>query len=234
MARLNLLLSTSLVFVMILAGCSTRWQTAGDPTPVTYKQTDDALPRKTGKLRKLLLLPAALTSVDCPDTPPDQQIADRLDQGTTRYLQDWKDYDVVTTEDQNKNDFTAAVNFLGNWQEGEVGNGVQPPNPYMDSIQETAEHFNVDGFIVIHGKLQCLNAMDIALYFMIVGIPNWTKKLMGENLSAGIYEINEGTLVWKQEVNVMHPGVQGGGNPDDWAQFLFSDLEHAIPKVLID
>lgn len=234
MAGLRLLIAVSLLFVMLLPGCSTRWRTASEPEPVTYIQPDDALSRTTGKLRRLLLLPAVLTSEDCPDSPSDQLMAEKLYQGTFRYLRDWKGYDLVFTDEKELSKLIEAVDYLGNWQEGEVGDGVQPPNSHMVLIQESAKQLNVDGYIVIHGRLRCLNAMDIALYFMIVGIPNWTKKMAGENLSAGIYEINNGTLVWKQQISAMHPGVNGGGNPDDWAEYLFNGLEQAIPKVLLD
>lgn len=230
MARLKLPLILILL-VFDIYGCSTTWQTATPPEAKTYIATQDQLSRSVGKLRRLLILPAAVKTKDCPGNPSDNELSDILYKATGRYLCDWKGYEVLFQNTKSEENLKQFVTRLGEWQEGDVGDGF-PSQTDCITLKKIANEAQVDGIVIIHGKIYCLNVIDITLYFMIIGMPNWGRKLFDENLSAGIYEAKHGRLIWKHHINVLHPSVGGGTDPSTWATRLFSNIENAIPAVL--
>lgn len=218
------------MLVLLLGGCASGWQSETTPRPQSYTPPPDLLQRGAGALRRLWLLPAEISSSDCPASPDDAQLARRLDAAVPSYLRDWKGYEPVAAP---AFDAAAAVSQLGTWQAGDSGDGTPPQGATLDAVRLAAQRAGADGFVVLHGRLRCLNTTDIVLYFMIVGMPNWRSKLMDENLSAGVYETDSGRLVWKRRVNVSHPAVGGGSYPEAWVGLLFDTLENALPAVLL-
>lgn len=231
MARLKFPL-VLILLVLDIYGCSTTWQTATPPEAKTYiTTTQDQLSRSVGKLRRLLILPAVVETKDCPTNPSDNELSEILYKATERYLCDWKGYEVLFQNRKIEENLKQLVMRLGDWQEGDVGDGFPSQTDRLTLIK-LANEVQVDGIVIMHGKIYCLNAIDITLYFMIIGMPNWGRKLFDENLSAGIYDANSGRLTWKHHINVLHPGVGGGVGPSIWATKLFSNIENAIPAVL--
>jgi hypothetical protein len=218
---------------LLLQGCASTWESEVAPAPQTYSPPRDTLLRGAGKLRRLLLLPAVVTSTDCPEGTSDRERATALTEQTGPYLEDWKGYEVFLPGEDSRSDWRDAVDYLGSWQTGEIGEGRPPPNELLSTILKTASQDNADGFIVIHGKLRCLNALDMTLYFMVVGMPHLFSKAFEENLSAGIYEAKEGRLIWLQKINVGDPMFSGAPPVADLVNRLFYGLENAIPEVLL-
>ena len=216
---------------LILNSCSTTWETDTTPNAKTYVAPQDQLSRKVGKLRSLLLLPAVIQTKDCPDTPSDSELSKIIYENTGKYLSDWKGYKVLYDNLKEENESSKLVERLGFWQENDVSDGI-PSEVDRLAIIRLANKAQVDGVLVMHGNISCLNVIDIIGYFMFIGMPNWAKKLFDENISAGIYEANSGRLVWKQYSNFLHPGVGGGFDPSLWPSSLFFKLENAVPAVL--
>lgn len=214
-----------------LNSCSTTWETDTAPIAKTYTTSQDQLTRSVGKLRRLLILPAVVKSKDCPNSPSDNELSKALYENTGKYLSDWKGYEVLYPIVKQDNEFDDLVVRLGTWQENNVGDGI-PPEIDRETVIELAKKNTVDGVLLLHGKLSCLNAVDVTLYFMIIGIPNWANKLFGENVSAGIYEANSGRLVWKHYGSFLHPSAGGGVDASLWPSSLFDDIENAVPAVL--
>lgn len=231
MARLTDHLITILLIIS-LSGCSTTWETATPPEVKSYTVIQDQLSRNVGKLRRLLILPPVVRTQDCPANPTDEELSEILYKGIERYLYDWKGYEVFYQSTMNEEDSKLIVMRLGGWQEGDVGDGFPSQADRLTLIKLTNEA-QADGIVITYGNIYCLNAIDITLYFMIIGMPNWGRKLFGENLSAGIYDANSGRLTWKHQVNVLHPSVGGGVDPSLWASRLFSNIENAVPPVLL-
>lgn len=232
MASLARQLALGLALGAGLGGCASTWESESVPSPQTYTPPPDQLERGVGRLRRLWLIPAVVHSTDCPDTPSDPELARQLDAAVKRYLEGWKGYEVVNPAPATA-DMGLIADQLGAWQAGETGDGTAPASTQLDGARQTARGAGVDAFVVLHARLRCLNTADIALYFMIIGMPNWRSKLFEKNLSAGIYEAHSGRLVWKRQVNVLHPNVGGGTTPGGWAGLLFDNLENALPAVLL-
>lgn len=224
---LPLLLSLSLI------GCSTQWKTQTPPRPLTYSAPYDQLPRNVGKLRRLLVLPPVIKSIDCPDSPTDDEISVALADAVGPYLVNWKGYEIISSKRDETVDIYEMVQRLGLWQIDDIGDG-SPSAKDRETLIRLANEADVDGVVVIHGDIRCLNAVDTVLYFMIVGMPNWFNKLADENLSAGIYNAVDGRLIWLSHVHVLPPTVGGGSNSSSWAFRLFYVIENAIPKVLTE
>ena len=216
---------------LFLNNCSTTWETNTTPKAKTYMAPQDQLSRTVGKLRSLLILPVVIQTKDCPDTPSENELSEILHENTGKYLSDWKGYKVLYDDLTEEKESSRLVERLGIWQEGDVGDGI-PSEADRLTIISLANKAQVDGVLVMHGNIRCLNGIDIIGYFMFIGMPNWTKKLFGKNISACIYEANSGRLVWKQYNNFLHPGVGGGFDPSLWPSSLFSNLENAVPAVL--
>jgi hypothetical protein len=221
----------AIVLIISLSGCSTTWETATPPEAKSYTVIQDQLSRSVGKLRRLLILPPVVRTQDCPSNPSDNELSEILYKGIERYLYDWKGYEVLCQSTKNEEDSKQLVMRLGDWQEGDIGDGFPSQTDRINLIK-LANEAQVDGIVITHGYIYCLNAIDITLYFMIIGMPNWSKKLFGENLSTGIYDANSGRLTWKHHINVLHPSVGGGVDPSLWASGLFSNIENAVPAVL--
>ena len=220
-----------LVVFLGLVGCSSQWTTKSSPQALTYSATTDQVERTVGKLRRLLLLPVVIQTKDCPTTS-DAQLAKALQAAVEPYLSDWKGYEVVEWET------IAPVEqqLLLRLGEGQTKKGKEnfPPEADRKALMALVAKEEIDGILVINGDIKCLNAIDVLLYFIIIGMPNWAQKISGENLSAGIYSAADGRLVWLSYIHVLPPAVGGGSDSAYWANGLFREIENAVPAVLLD
>ncbi|HEY5672162.1 MAG TPA: hypothetical protein VIR78_00485 [Malonomonas sp.] len=213
-------------------GCSSQWTAKSSPQARTYSAPTDQIERTVGKLRRLLLLPVIIQTKDCPKTPTDDQLSKTLQAAVGPYLANWKGYEVVEWEDTDQ----LEPQLLLRLGDGQTKKGKEnfPLETERKALMALVAEAQIDGILVIKGDLKCLNAIDVLLYFMIVGMPNWAHKISGKNLSAGIYSAHDGRLVWLSYIHVLPPAVGGGSASAYWANSLFREIENAVPEVLLE
>ncbi len=219
----------AVAFAVVLAGCTSTWQTECEVRPVSYAALADEVPRYAGKLRRLLALAPVVESVEakCAERIPGDA-ALWVEREVRSYLVDWKGYELQHAAAPE------LARALGAWQARTPEQGT-PPETVAAKLRALAAEAGVDGVLVMHAAMECIDVGDITMMLLVVGMPSFYGKLFGRDFSAGIYDAS-GTLVWQ--------GYTGLGPLELDVVFtrnrvvaaveaLFGPLENAIPEVLL-
>lgn len=226
--------------VVLIAGCSSTWETTEPVAAATTQASEDTVPRTAGKLRRLILLPPVfeMDTADCATrlNVSVESNSQMIHDAAKQFLVDWKGYEVIEAGTHlPEADARALVRELGIWQEASAADRI-PPEALRAPVQTLARNLRADGAIVLHAAPECINWVDVTLNLLAVGMPNFYGKMFGRNFSAGIYEAATGSLVWQHYVNVpmASPGcVRSGACIDNRTQLLLGTLENAVPAALV-
>jgi hypothetical protein len=215
---------------LLLAACTSTWQTGEAVQPKSYAVAGDNVPRYAGKLRRLVVLEAVVepASETCARTVPGE-LASRLGEEARAYLADWKGYVALAGQDP------ALVRALGPWQ-ARHPEARRPAEALALQLRAHAAAQAADGVLVLHAAPQCIDLVDALLNVFIVGMPSFYSKAMGRDFSVGLYGA-DGALVWQGY------GHLGPFNPDipvdsrahaaESVESLLGRLENAIPEILL-
>lgn len=221
-------------WMLATAGCGTTWQSAEPVQPLTYEAARDTAPRYAGKLRRLLLLPALYDPIEpqCNRTPPEEG-GILLGEAAGAFLADWKGYEILRPGAAQTMP-AALLRELGVWQARDFAQG-RPPNALSAALVDVAAAARADGVIVLHAVPECISTMDITLNLLGIGMPNFYRKALGKNFSAGLYAAADGALVWQRHIGIGPASDQRLSRHDAARSIetMFGVLENAIPKILL-
>jgi hypothetical protein len=217
-----------------LAGCSSTWQSGEPVQPASYSAGADAVPRYTGKLRRMVLLPAVVQPVgeSCARYVSPEAGA-WLEQDARAFLADWKGYEVVAPQAAGAGE-RALARELGAWQQAGPKDAA-PPAPLAARLNALAVAQRADALLVLYSAPECYGTTDAVLAALLIGAPSLIAKATGRDFSAGIYDAS-GTLVWRRHVGLGPINTEWGLRRADAAQAIehqFGLLENAIPEILL-
>jgi hypothetical protein len=200
--------------------------------PALSWESPDAPPHYAGKLRRLLLLPPLYDPVDpqCSRTPPEEG-SRLIGEAARAFLVDWKGYEILHPgEDRGP---SPLVRALGQWQARDFEQR-RPPEALRTQLLAQAAATGADGVLVLHAVPECISTMDIALNLLGVGMPNFYRKALGNNFSAGLYRAEDGALIWQRRTG-LGPATDSPLTRADAArsvETMLGVLDNALPEVL--
>lgn len=211
-----------------LAGCSSPPQRPAATVKAPPGTADDQVVRGVGNLRKLLVLPVVVEQGNC-DWP---DVAADLDEAAIRFLRDWKGYEPVRPADLEG--AWVLARQLGTWQMKDPGAG-KPPADLRARLMVAGEEAAADGVLVVHASPECPRGTEGGL----LTLPARLAGSLNRNLSAGVYEVERGALVWHNQIRPAgwDPGRYGAQPPPRFetrqaGESLFAPIENAVPAVL--
>lgn len=223
------------LLALALGGCTSTWQRGEPPVATASAAAADAVPRYTGKLRRVVLLPATVRPVDeacahrvSPDT------ATWVEEDVRAFLLDWKGYEVIILAPGAAEAERDLARALGEWQQDASPDSTLPA-PLTPRLRAFIAAQRADAALTLYAAPQCITTTEAVLGVLIVGAPNLIGKVAGRDFSAGIYDAS-GSLVWRSSGH-LGPVNADTGLPRtvvrDAVERRFELLENAIPEVLL-
>ena len=241
------------VVFLYCTACSSVWQEPREITPQTYDVSVWRIERSVGRLRRLGLAPPKfsenfyiLTSEFWAEENEkrlkelETGIEERLLATAKNQLTREKGYDVEVLEAGertlrgelgfSKEEYQQSLELLANWAK-DSADGAEPPEGIAIRVKRIGEALNLDGLVVIQGFHRHPNVTTSLMFIPFYGvfaIPLLPLEARSQ-IDAGIYEISSGRIVWRSRIR----GV-GLDRLLERAGELFSELENAMPAVLIE
>ncbi len=243
----------SLVLIIgLLMGCTSQdvWQADIEITPISYEVPGETLDRTIGMLRRLAIIPGKFESrADNGHDPPidnsgkdvsAENLRSTFIFEATNFLTNERGYDVQPLDPSNFSEPQDATleGFLQTCSEDLIAWADEPdlrrasPVQVESCVKRIGSSLKVDGLIVIGGSRVSDRDWRFALTLLTASMA-WPTLMAQEQIeaSANLFEVSSGRIVWrsrfsKSAAEPTAPRVAVG--------FLFEDLEHALPEVLIE
>ena len=249
MTHLNRIL---VLIVGLLAGCTSQdaWQTDIEIVPISYKVPAETLDRTIGKLRRLAIIPGEFESkADKVLGPllgyPAKEVSveylrSTFISGATEFLSSERGYDVEPLDPPNISErrigtlegfLETCSEYLVAWADNPDLSGSSPVH-VESCVKRIGRFLNVDGLIVIGGSRVSDPGWRAALTILTASLA-WPTIYAQEKIeaSADLFEVSSGRIVWRSRFS---KSASESTAPRVALGFLFQNIEHALPEVLIE
>lgn len=233
--------------VFLFSACSAHvWEDPGTITPVSYQRLEGRIERSVGKLRRLLLVPARYREgkqwfADAPGSSTvdkEDAVSRELTSAALRVLSEYKGYEVIPLhlyEDMSPErlgvsaeELEKQIEALAEWARSS-GDGQASPEQVARIVSSIGRPFNADGILIIQGSRRYANFTT--LLTILTASLTWPLIFLEgkEELRADVYEVSTGKIVWRR----IRTGPIAWPDLPPLVADLFRELEHAVPRALI-
>ncbi len=232
-------LSLLVILTLVLTACATTWQTEQPVTPSSYQTTRERIPRTVGKLRKLMVLPIRRNAPKV--CRGDGEITIDYDDANytaaAEYLATQKGYEVMRLDtarnaawlnpEQNRDSLLEITEWFGK------KNAHAIPGPLTGELLRNIRTADAaDGLLIFVVQMDCKKAntpmrtINAVLSLGISELPyDYDAFLPRVIFRISILETAESRPVWGK-----YHSRDWSGKTDE--EYLFEDLEPAVPKIL--
>lgn len=235
----------SILATLILFSACSAWQTEREVTPSSYQTSREKIPRKVGKLRRMAVLPIRQSAPRICDDSGEIRVdyEHRYFTDAQAYLVSHKGYEIVRldparyqvwlTSPQNQEFLQEITHWSAN-SEADTPPG-EKTTALLARIHEM-EH--TDGLMVFHIHVNCLMAHSAPRMFFGV-FTLGLSEILGPSPEdsyttnrVAIIETATSRPVWRKSARAGISKTPFGGRSNTDEDYLFSDLDPAVPKIL--
>ncbi len=240
--------------LVLCSACSSRvWQYRGDITPTSYQRIDGRIERSVGKLRRLAVAPIRFQNVldiweGWPTEPrkveQQAEVTGRVMSATLSWLSA-RGYEAAPLDlhevlyleklGLTPERVTEQLDTLVAWMRSS-DDGAQPPESTAEIVRRLGRPLNVDGIVVVEGIRRPPNIT--ATLAVLTASLSWPLVFFEGKVEmrADIYEVATGKVVWRGKAREFYGAsvFKSQGLVGSVPARLFGELEHAVPRVLVE
>lgn len=235
----------------LLPGCAA-WKTAEPVSPSSYQVSRSHIPRTVGKLRRLAILPIAQQPPHACRSTSNGEAAIALPLGdagdAALFLSKQKGYEIVSLaaerypawlDNSVNQEFVSEVIAWSAQTRDDA-----PIGPLLSSLAEqVGEGERVDGILLLHVEDSCARANTAGRTLLGIASLGASEVLVDPKLQevfpvyrAAIIETAGKRPAWRNTVDMAWSGLRVyfslSGKAKPFSEYLFEDLEPAVPKML--
>ena len=225
--------SVALVALSV-AGCGPQASQMRDPVrPLSYRASNDPLPRNVGRLRRLVVLPVRIHVLDGNGNPDVTQasLRDQIARAIMPFLRDQRGYEISEAHDR------VAAKTVSNWFESSrrLKVGSEAPQNVAAAVRVLCSDTNSDGIIVIYGSIKPPSWVSFALTIGTAALA-WPVLLVDSHywLRADIAEAARGKIVWSSHYEDINISGEPPTRLPSQVLDMLDPLEFALPKILAE